>query len=97
METLEQILAESPFLQGLQPHHLELLTGCASNVRFEGGQYLFHEGEEAEQFFLIRHGRIAIELFAPDRGARCTGTRCRGNRRRTPKACRTTRTRGRAW
>ncbi len=69
METLEQILAESSFLQGLQPHHLELITGCASNVRFDGGQYLFHEGEEAEKFFIIRHGRIALEVFTPDRGA----------------------------
>lgn len=68
MEPLEQILAESPFLQGLETHHLELITGCASNVRFDGGQYLFHEGEEAEKFFLIRHGRIALEVFTPDRG-----------------------------
>jgi CRP-like cAMP-binding protein len=37
-------------------------------VRFDGGQYLFHEGEEAEKFFLIRHGRIALEVFTPDRG-----------------------------
>ena len=69
MESLEQILAESPFLHGLQPHHLELITGCASNVRFDGGQYLFHEGEEAEKFYILRHGRIAIEIFTPDRGA----------------------------
>jgi CRP-like cAMP-binding protein len=68
MESLEQVLAESPFLQGLEAHHLELITGCASNVRFDGGQYLFHEGEEAEKFFLIRHGRIALEVFTPDRG-----------------------------
>ena len=69
METLEQILSESPFLKGLQRHHLDLITGCASNVRFDGGQYLFHEGEEAEKFFLIRHGRVALEIFAPNRGA----------------------------
>ena len=68
MESLEQTLAESPFLKGLQPHHLALITGCASNVRFEGGQYLFHEGEEAEKFFIIRHGRVAIEVYTPDRG-----------------------------
>ncbi len=68
MESLEQTLAESPFLKGLQPHHLELITGCASNVRFEGGQYLFHEGEEAEKFFILRHGRVAIEVYTPDRG-----------------------------
>jgi CRP-like cAMP-binding protein len=69
MESLEQILTESPFLQGVQPQHLQLITSCASNVRFEGGQYLFHEGEEAEQFFLMRHGRVALEVFSPNRGA----------------------------
>lgn len=69
MESLEQILAESPFLQGLQPEYLKLITGCASNVRFDGGQYLFREGEEAEKFFIIRHGRIGLEIHTPDRGA----------------------------
>jgi len=68
MESLKKILAESAFLKELEPHHLELITGCASNVRFESGQYLFHEGEEAEKFFLVRHGRLAIEIFTPDRG-----------------------------
>ncbi len=69
MESLEQILAESPFLQGLQPEYLKLITGCASNVRFDGGQYLFREGEEAEKFFIIRHGRIGLEIYSPERGA----------------------------
>ncbi|HCV42338.1 MAG TPA: Crp/Fnr family transcriptional regulator [Bacteroidetes bacterium] len=69
MESLEQILAESPFLHALQPDYLKLITGCASNVRFDGGQYLFREGEEAEKFFIIRHGRIGLEIHAPDRGA----------------------------
>lgn len=68
MESLEQILAESSFLHGLQQHHLELITGCASNVRFDGGQYLFHEGEEAEKFYILRHGRVSLEIFTPDRG-----------------------------
>jgi len=69
MESLEQILAESPFLQGLQAEYLKLITGCASNVRFDGGQYLFREGEEAEKFFIIRHGRIGLEIYSPERGA----------------------------
>ena len=68
MESLEQILAESSFLHGLQQHHLELITGCASNVRFDGGQYLFREGEEAEKFYILRHGRVSLEIFTPDRG-----------------------------
>jgi CRP-like cAMP-binding protein len=38
-------------------------------VRFESGQYLFHEGQSADQFYLIRQGHVALELAAPGRGA----------------------------
>lgn len=68
METLQRILADHPFARGLSDRHLELLLGCASNVRFEAGQLLFREGEEANQFYLIRKGKVAVELFAAERG-----------------------------
>jgi CRP-like cAMP-binding protein len=68
METLERILAEHPLLEGLEPKDLQLITGCASNVRFEPGEFIFHEGEEAKAFYLIRHGRVALEMFTPERG-----------------------------
>jgi CRP-like cAMP-binding protein len=69
MKTLEPLLAEHPFVKGLKPEHLATITGCASNVRFEAGEYLFREGEEANQFYIVRSGRIAIEAFAPPRGS----------------------------
>ncbi|MGA2146803.1 MAG: Crp/Fnr family transcriptional regulator, partial [Bryobacteraceae bacterium] len=65
METLERIVAEHPFFAGLEEQYLQLLAGCASNVRFEGGKYILREGEEASQFFLIRHGKVALEISAP--------------------------------
>ncbi len=68
MKTLEPILAQHPFFRELQPHHLELIVGCASNVRFASGDFIFHEGEEANEFYLIRHGRVALEIAAPGRG-----------------------------
>jgi CRP/FNR family transcriptional regulator, cyclic AMP receptor protein len=68
-QTLEPILAEQPFLKNLEREHLKLLVGCASNARYEAGQFLLRESEEANQFFIIRHGRVAIEIYAPDRGA----------------------------
>jgi CRP/FNR family transcriptional regulator, cyclic AMP receptor protein len=69
MENLERILAEHPFFKGMDERYLELLTGCASNVRFEAGQYIFHAEEEANRFFLIRQGKVALEAFAPERGS----------------------------
>jgi len=69
MHTLEPILAEHPFLKGLQQEHIELLVGCASNVRFEAGAFVFRQGEEANHFYILRDGKVAVELFAPQRGA----------------------------
>jgi len=65
METLERILAKHPFFEGLAPEYLDLLVGCASNVRFEAGTYIFRQGEEAHQFYLLRQGRVAVEIYAP--------------------------------
>jgi len=65
METLERIIAEQPFFADLDPAFLQLVTGCASNVRFDAGVYIFKEGDEANEFYLIRSGKVALELFAP--------------------------------
>jgi CRP/FNR family cyclic AMP-dependent transcriptional regulator len=69
METLKNILAEHPFARDLAESHLALLTGCASNVRFDTGQVIFREGEEANQFYLVREGKLAVEMYAAERGA----------------------------
>ena len=68
METLEHIIREHPFFIDIEPAFSSLVCGCAKNVRFEAGQYLFHEGEAADQFYLIREGRVALEIVAPGRG-----------------------------
>lgn len=68
MENLERILVEHAFFAGMKREHLQLLVGCASNVRFEAGQFILREGEEANEFYLIRHGRVALEVATPARG-----------------------------
>ena len=67
MEGLEHIVGSHPFFSGFAPDHLALVTGCARNHRFEAGQYLFREGDSADEFFLVRHGRVALEIVAPGR------------------------------
>jgi CRP-like cAMP-binding protein len=51
----------------MKEEFLELISGCAKNVRFEAGQYLFHEGQPADQFYLLRSGRVALQISAPER------------------------------
>jgi CRP-like cAMP-binding protein len=68
MQTLKPILEAHPFLQGLEPRHLDLLVGCASNVRFTSDEILFRQGERADQFYIVREGRVALDIHAPGPG-----------------------------
>lgn len=60
-------VAEHPFFQDLEPDYRELLAGCAGNRVFRAGEYLTREGEPADCFYLIRAGRVSIELHVPGR------------------------------
>jgi len=65
---LETLLAKHPFFQGLEPSYLSFIAGCGANVTFQAGQYIFREGDPADQFYIIRHGRVQREIFVPQRG-----------------------------
>jgi len=68
IHTLEPILREHPFFQGMEDRHIQLIAGCSMNVRFEAGQVIFHEGDPADHFYLIREGLVSIQLAIPHRG-----------------------------
>lgn len=62
-----QVLVEHKFFSDLEEVFRPLVGGCAKMIIFEAGQYLFHEGDPAEWFYLIRYGRVALEVAAPGR------------------------------
>ena len=68
MQTLDQIVAESPVFEGLDQEKLELIAGCASHIAVEQGSRLFREGDAANTFYLLRRGRIALSTHVPGRG-----------------------------
>jgi len=68
METLQNVLTAHPFFADLPKHYLELVTGCASNARFEAGEFIFHEGEDARKFYLIRDGSVELHISSERRG-----------------------------
>jgi CRP-like cAMP-binding protein len=67
MENLARILAAHPFFKGLESKYIDLLVSCAANVRFDPGTFIFREGGEANQFFIIREGEIALEIHCEGR------------------------------
>jgi CRP-like cAMP-binding protein len=69
MRTLDHVIVESSVFAGMDAGQIELLAGCARNVRFADGERVFREGDPADVFYLVRHGRIALETFVPNRGA----------------------------
>ena len=69
MEAVETLLRASRVFEALGPERLALVAGCASNVHFDQGAVLFREGDQADTFFLVRHGSVALEMFVPARGS----------------------------
>ena len=74
MQTMEEVLGSHPFFAGLNADAMRLIAGCASNVHFAEGEFLFEEGHEADQFWVIRRGRVAMQMESPGQGAIVTDT-----------------------
>jgi CRP/FNR family transcriptional regulator, cyclic AMP receptor protein len=68
VHTLDELLADAPVFAGLGPGALTLIAGCAQNVGFDEDALLFREGEPADTFYVVRRGRVALELHTPERG-----------------------------
>ena len=69
MRTLAQYLPEHPFFAGLDDDAMELVVGCARNVHFRAGEVLFRTGEPADTFYVIREGRVGLDVHDPRRGS----------------------------
>jgi CRP/FNR family cyclic AMP-dependent transcriptional regulator len=63
-ETLEKILGEHPFFKGMKERHLRTLVESATVVRFEPGDAIFREGDPAHCFYLIRTGKVTLQLVS---------------------------------
>lgn len=62
---LDTELREHPFFAGLDEGYRTLVAGCAANLVVPAGAYVYREGEPADKFYLIRTGKVAIEVFVP--------------------------------
>ncbi len=63
-----ELVATHPLFAGLPKDDVALVAGCARNVAFAPGQLLLAEGDPADTLFLVRRGRVTIEIHAPGRG-----------------------------
>jgi CRP/FNR family cyclic AMP-dependent transcriptional regulator len=68
IEVTELSLASHLFLRGLPDGQLVELAKSASVVSFAPGHRLFADGGNATRFWLVRSGRVALDLDVPGTG-----------------------------
>ena len=63
METTD--LKNHPFSRLFNEEQLTQLASVACRVEYQPGDFLLHEGEECDRFFLLLEGLVSIELELP--------------------------------
>ncbi|MCI4340091.1 MAG: cyclic nucleotide-binding domain-containing protein [Thermoplasmata archaeon] len=71
---VRRLIAEHPFFHGTDPAFLEIAAHGATEQRFDAGAMLVEDGGVADAFLLILHGKVALEVAAPDRPRRTIQT-----------------------
>lgn len=62
-------LAAHEFLHDVRPEHIARLAKVARYVDLPERHRFFEMGERADRFWLVRTGRISLDLHVPGRGA----------------------------
>jgi CRP/FNR family cyclic AMP-dependent transcriptional regulator len=68
VEPVESLIRKHPFLKDLSPHQYRLLADSAMRTQFRAGDVIFQQGDPANRFYLIQHGKVAVEAWLKDRG-----------------------------
>lgn len=66
--SLARSLGEQRVVADLAPAHREFLAGCTKNLRVASGDYLFREGDQADALYLLREGKVSLEIHHASRG-----------------------------
>lgn len=66
--SIEERLANHPFLKDVDEQHIKVLAQSAMPTRFEEGQTIFRAGEPANGFYVIESGAIALQGWVSEHG-----------------------------
>jgi CRP/FNR family cyclic AMP-dependent transcriptional regulator len=62
MSTIASMLADYPPLSELSGAALEPMASSARIEQFEAGERILRTGDPADTFYVLRHGRVAVEV-----------------------------------
>jgi CRP/FNR family cyclic AMP-dependent transcriptional regulator len=72
-------VARLPFFAELAPAHLGQLCAAGRPASFPAGERIFAEGGDADRFWLIEAGSVALDLRVPGRGDQVIETLAEGS------------------
>ncbi len=55
-----ELISRYPFFSGLELNQLKALASVAEGITVEQGEYIFHEGDELESFYIVVEGAVGI-------------------------------------
>jgi len=62
---LGDLLRKHPFFADMEAGVRDTVAGCAVNQRYQPGDFIFREGGNADRFYLLRDGGVALQLQLP--------------------------------
>ncbi len=71
METKEQIINELnkiPWFKELKPEQTEKIAAITRLRPVKPGEVLFREGDKEDYCYIVIEGRVALDMFVPERG-----------------------------
>ena len=64
--TSKKILRECELFATLSDDDLEKIVSSASEKQYEAGATIFHEGENADELFVLQEGKVALQMTLKD-------------------------------
>lgn len=68
MRSISDLLAQHPFFADLTDDQFELIAGCGVNKHFRADEQILRVSDPADVFYVLRSGKVAIEVDTPRRG-----------------------------
>jgi CRP-like cAMP-binding protein len=68
MDALKQLLTNHTDFKDLNPDNINYLCGSARKATFPAHSFIFKTGEPAEEFYIIKSGKVALEVYSPPKG-----------------------------
>lgn len=62
-----ELINQFAFVEGFTEKQVELMRPLIEDVRYEAGQVIFKQGEQADYLYFVLEGRVSIQ-FNPDDG-----------------------------